>query len=166
MATLKIKTVTPDDSEAVLKVYRQCEDFLALGPQPKASLEMAIKDVEEAQREGGVFQCIYTGEKMIGVVSYIPAGFEGKLSNAFLSLLMIIPSYREKGIGTKIVNMVEKEILKNNQVYTILSAVQVNNPAALRFWEKNGYHIVGGPEKRPDKTTVFRLRKDVNRKTN
>ncbi|MGD0779919.1 MAG: GNAT family N-acetyltransferase [Dehalococcoidales bacterium] len=163
MDTLKIKTVTSEDIDDVLKVYRQCEDFLALGPRPEASAEMVLSDMEEARREGGIFRGIYTGDKMIGVVSYVRKGFKGKLSNAFLSLLMIIPSFRGKETGTKIVKMVEKEILADAHVMAILSAVQVNNPNARRFWEKNGYRIVSGPEAKPDKTTVFQLRKDVNR---
>ncbi len=163
MDILKIKTVTPDDSDAVLEVYRQCEDFLALGPQPKASLAMVLKDMVEAQRERGVFRGIYSGEKMIGVISYVAKGFEGKAESAFISLLMLIPPYRSQGIGKEIVQRMEKEILKNNQVESVLSAVQVNNPEAIRFWQSNGYRIVGGSEKRPDKTTVLRLRKDVNR---
>ncbi|OGO20169.1 MAG: hypothetical protein A2Z15_00530 [Chloroflexi bacterium RBG_16_50_11] len=165
MDSLKIKTVTPDDKYNVLEVYRQCEDFLALGPQPKASLEMVLKDIGESHKEGGAFQGIYAGDRMIGVVSYITKGFEGNLTNAFLSLLMIIPSFRGKGRGTKIVGIVEKEILADSRVKTILSAVQANNSDALRFWEKNGYRIVSEPELRPDGTTVFQLRKSRQTKS-
>jgi GNAT superfamily N-acetyltransferase len=156
-----IRTVTPDDNQAILDVYRQCEDFLALGPEPKASLEMVLKDIAETRLEGGVFRGIYADGKMVGVVSYVPAGFEGKPDVAFLSLLMIIPVCRKRGIGTKIVKIVEKEILSDSHITMILSAVQVNNPDALRFWQKNGYRITGGPELRPDKTTVFHLRKEL-----
>jgi ribosomal protein S18 acetylase RimI-like enzyme len=160
-SSIEIRTLTPDDIYSILMIYRQCEDFLAFGPEPNASLKIVLKDLESAQNEGGIFQGIYTAGKMIGVVSYVPGGFEGELSNAFLSLLMIIPAFRGKGIGTKIVAMVEKEIFRDSHITAILSAVQVNNPDALRFWQKNGYRISGGPELRPDGTTVFRLRKDA-----
>ena len=158
--TLEIRTVTQDDKNAVLDVYRQCEDFLALGPEPRASLGMVLKDIETTKHEGGVFQGIYADGKMIGIVSYVARNFENKPQAAFISLLMIAVSYRGYGIGTEIVKRIEKEILKDSHVTTILSAVQVNNPDALRFWKKNGYQIVGGPELRPDSTTVFHLRKD------
>jgi GNAT superfamily N-acetyltransferase len=158
--TLEIRTVTQDDKYAVLDVYRQCEDFLALGPEPRASLGMVLKDIEAAQHEGGVFRGIYADGRMIGIVSYVPAGFEGKPDVAFLSLLMIAASYRGYGIGTEIVKRVEEEILKDSLVTTILSAFQVNNPDALRFWQKNEYQIASEPELRPDSTTVFHLRKD------
>jgi len=158
--TLEIRTVTLDDKYAVLDVYRQCEDFLALGPESRASLGMVLKDIETARREGGIFQGIYTDGKMIGIVSYVARNFEKKPQEAFISLLMIANSYRGYGIGTDIVKRIEKEILKDSHVTTILSAVQVNNPKALRFWQKNRYQIAGGPELRPDSTTVFNLRKD------
>ena len=155
--TLEIRTVTPDDNKTILEVYRQCEDFLALGPEPQASPEMVLKDIETTRNEGGVFRSIFSAGRMIGVVSYVPAGFEGKPDAAFLSLLMIAAPYRGHGTGTEIVKRIEKEILGNSHITKILSGVQVNNPDALRFWQKNGYHIVGGPELRPDKTTVFHL---------
>jgi len=163
MKTLAIRTVTPDDKYGVLEVYRQCEDFLALGPEPHASLEMVLKDIEEARLEGGVFRGIFSANSMIGVVSYIPGNFEGKRDVALLLLLMISPSFRRKGTGKEIVKRIEKEILADVQITIILTGVQVNNPEALRFWQKNGYRIIGGPEHQPDKTTVFRLRKDRER---
>jgi GNAT superfamily N-acetyltransferase len=159
-SSFELRTITPDDKDAILDVYRRCEDFLALGPETKASMAMVLKDIGIARHEGGIFQGIYTAGKMIGVVSYVPKGFEGKPQIAFLSLLMIAAPYRRHGVGTEIVKRVEKEILMDSHVTTILSAVQVNNPAALRFWQKNDYRIVGGPELRPDSTTVFHLRKD------
>lgn len=158
--TLEIRTVTQDDKYAVLDVYRQSEDFLALGPEAKASLGMVLKDIEAARHEGGAFQGIYADGKMIGIVSYVARNFERKPQAAFISLLMISASYRGCGIGKEIVKRIEKEILNDSHVTTILSAVQVNNPDALRFWQKNGYQIAIGPELRPDSTTVFHLRKD------
>jgi ribosomal protein S18 acetylase RimI-like enzyme len=158
----KIRTVTRDDSEAIVEVYRQCEDFLALGPEPKASMTMVIKDIEECWDEGGVFRGIFNAEdKMIGVAGYVPSGFESKPEDAFMSLLMIAAPYRGQGIGARVVRRIEKEICRNPSIKSILSAVQVNNPDAIKFWQKNGYKIVSSPEPRPDKTTVYRLRKDL-----
>ncbi|MFC2035818.1 hypothetical protein ACFLUJ_06835 [Chloroflexota bacterium] len=56
---------------------------------------------------------------------------------------------------------IETEIGKESCVKMILSAVQVNNPSGLRFWQKNGYRIMGEPELQSDLTTVFHLRKDL-----
>jgi ribosomal protein S18 acetylase RimI-like enzyme len=159
--SFEIRTITPDDLGAVLDVYRQCEDFLALGPEPTASMAMVLKDIEISTREGGVFCGIYTADgEMIGVVDFIPGNFDGDPHIAFISLLMIAPSFRKQGVGTTIVELIENQIRKDARVKTILSAVQVNNPIALRFFQKNGYRIVGGPELQLDQTTTFRLQKD------
>jgi ribosomal protein S18 acetylase RimI-like enzyme len=159
----EVRTITKDDLGAVLDVYRQCEDFLALGSKPIASMVMVLNDIEVSQREGGVFCGVYAADGgLIGVVDFVPGNFEGEPNIAFLSLLMIAPSFRNKGIGTTIVELIENEIRKDAQVRVILSAVQVNNPKALRFWQKNGYLIVGEPQLQPDHTTTFRLQKDCN----
>jgi ribosomal protein S18 acetylase RimI-like enzyme len=161
--SFELRTITQEDLCAVLDVYRQCEDFLALGPEPTASMEMVVKDIESSQREGGVFCGVLSVDgEMIGVVDFVPSGFEGIARIAFISLLMIVPSNRNRGLGGRIVEMIENEIRKNAQVRTVLTAVQVNNTEGLRFWQKNGYRIVGEPELQPDQTTTFRVRKDFS----
>ena len=161
--SLEIRTITPDDLDTVLDVYQQCEDFLALGPESTASMEMVLKDIEISQRKGGVFCGIHTADgKMIGVVDYVPSNFEGDPHMAFISLLMIAVSFRKQGIGKAVVEAIENEIRRDAQVMAILSGVQVNNPQAVKFWLKNGYRIVRGPELLSDQTTVFSLRKDFN----
>jgi ribosomal protein S18 acetylase RimI-like enzyme len=160
---LEIRLITQEDLDAVLDVYRQCEDFLALGPISTASMDMVLKDIEISQDEGGVFCGIYTSDgKMIGVVDYVPSNFEGNPQIAFLSLLMIAESFRKQGVGRAIVEAVENEIRKDPGIIAIGSGVQVNNPQAVRFWQKNGYQIVSGPELMPDQTIVFGLRKDLS----
>jgi len=161
--SFEVRTIAQDDLGAVLDVYRQCEDFLALGPKPTASMAMVLRDIEISQHKGGVFCGIYTADgRMIGVVDFVPRNFEGDSHIAFLSLLMIAASFRNQGIGTTILKLIENQIRKDAQVTAILSAVQVNNPQALKFWQKNGYRIVGGLELQPDHTTTFRLQKDCN----
>jgi len=155
-----LRDITQEDTASVLEVYRRCEDFLALGPAPKASIDMVIRDIEECRNEGGVFHGIYLhNDQIIGVAACVPAGFEGNPDVAFIGLLMISAPYRQRGIGTEVVRCIEKEIHRNSRITTILSSVQVNNPDAIKFWQKNDYKIISGPELRPDKTTVYRLGK-------
>ena len=40
--SVEIRPITENDLEEVFEVYRQCEDFLALGPKPKASMAMVL----------------------------------------------------------------------------------------------------------------------------
>jgi hypothetical protein len=85
--------IAQDKLAEVLDVCRQCEDFLALGPAPTASMEMVLNDIEHSQKEGGAFCGIYDAAngRMIGIVDCVPGNFEGKPQAAFLSLLMIAP---------------------------------------------------------------------------
>jgi ribosomal protein S18 acetylase RimI-like enzyme len=161
--SIKIHPFVPDELEAVLEVYRQCEDFLALGPVPTASMKMIRKDLEISQEEGGIFCGIYTSdETMIGILDFVPKGFRGDPCIAFLSLLMIAEPFRKQGIGKAVVQAVETEIRKDPQIAMILSGVQVNNPRAVRFWQRNGYRIMSGPELMLDHTIAFGLRKDLD----
>ena len=163
-SSFEIRPVVENELASVLEVYRQCEDFLALGPEPQASMKMVLRDIEISKEGGGIFCGIYDFEgEMIGVIDFVPSGFEGNPHHAFISLLMIALPFRTMGLGAEVVRLVEDEIVKSAQVKSILLAVQVNNQAAIKFWQRNGYKIVGGPELQPDRTTVFHLRKEVIR---
>ena len=151
------------DLEEVLEVYRQSEDFLALGPEPKASMAVVLQDIEASRRENGVFCGVYaSGGKMIGVVDFVPANFKGMARAAFISLLMIVAPLRNQGIGRRVLEQVEDGIMKIGRVSEIHTAVQLNNPKALRFWRRNDYRVFGDPELRPDTTLVSYLRKDLS----
>jgi ribosomal protein S18 acetylase RimI-like enzyme len=159
---LEIRPITQKDLDAVLQVYEHCEDFLALGPVAKASMDMVLKDIEISEKEGGIFCGIYTADrKMIGVVDYVPGNFEGNQQVAYFSLLMIDSSFRNQGIGRVVFETIENEIRKNPLVTTIRAGVQVNNPQAAKFWQQNGFPIVSEPTLMPDQTIVFELQKDV-----
>jgi ribosomal protein S18 acetylase RimI-like enzyme len=161
--SIEIHPIVQNDLVAVLEVYKQCEDFLALGPVPTASMEMVLKDIEISRAEHGIFCGIYTAAgKMIGVIDYVSKDYGGSADTAFLELLMIDVHYRKQGIGKAVVEAVETEIRKNPKVKMILSGVQVNNPQAVKFWQRNGYRIVSEPKLLPDQTTAVDLRKDLS----
>jgi ribosomal protein S18 acetylase RimI-like enzyme len=159
--TYVIKPIAPPEYPAVLEVYRQCEDFLALGPVPTASLDMVLKDIQDTGVEKGIFCGIFSGTQMIGVVSYVPSYFEFRPVDAFILVLMIAKPYRGQGAGSAIVDMVEKEICYKKRIRSIRLGSQVNNPRAIKFWEKKGYKVFSGPTLLPDKTTVYQMRKDI-----
>jgi Acetyltransferases len=161
--SLEIRPLAPEDLDAVLEVYKHCEDFLAPGPVATASMEMVLKDIEISRDEDAIFCGIYAPDgKMIGVVDYVLDNYRGDPHAAYLSLLMIDACYRNQGIGKAVVDAVEKEIWKNSSIRVMLVGVQVNNPQAVRFWQRHGYHIVSEPKLMPDQTTVFDLRKQFS----
>lgn len=165
LGNLKIEPLerTPDNLQAVLSVYQQCEDFLALGPVDKASMAMVLSDLELSDKEGGVFHAIYrldSGE-MIGIVDFVTGGYQGHPELAFLSLLMIAAAQRGQGVGQRVVEAVEAEMRSSGLVETILSGVQVNNPRAIHFWQRMGYQVISGPEHMADGTTAYQLAKPL-----
>lgn len=162
--SFEIRPIFRDELDAVLEVYKQCEDFLALGPEPTASMEMVLNDIEISQAEKGFFCGIYTiDEEMVGIIDYVPANYGGEPQTAFLGLLMIAAPFRKQGLGKAVVAAVENEIRKDAKINTILSGVQVNNPQAVQFWQRNGYRIVSEPKRMPDQTIIVDLRKDLDR---
>jgi ribosomal protein S18 acetylase RimI-like enzyme len=123
---------------------------------------MVLKDIEISKAENGIFCGIYTTDgKMIGVIDYVPGNYKGEPQAAFLELFMIASPFRRQGIGKAVVEAFENEIRKDAKVSTILSGVQVNNPQAMQFWQRNGYRIVSEPKLHPDQTTAVDLRKDL-----
>jgi ribosomal protein S18 acetylase RimI-like enzyme len=98
---------------------------------------------------------------MVGVVDLVPAGFEGDLETAFLSLLMIAAPYRNRGLGAAVVRGVEDTIRRDGRVRVFRAGVQVNNPDAIRFWQRMGYRIVSGPEPHADGSVAFQLLKKI-----
>jgi ribosomal protein S18 acetylase RimI-like enzyme len=156
-----IKRVDASQADCLLGVYRACEDFLALGPQSQASVEMVRADLEHSRIEGGVCCGVWNRQgELIGVVDYIASGFEGVAEQGFMSLLMLVPSHRAAGIGTEVVTAIERRLAENG-IATVLSAVQTNNTPAIRFWQKMGYRIESGPEPQEDGTVTYRLKKQL-----
>jgi len=160
----RIEPIDRSHLDSVIEVYRECEDFLALGPQPKASLEMVLSDVELSRTEYGTYCGIWdSADVMIGIVDYVAGGFEGTTETGFLSLLMIAVSRRGSGFGAEVVSAIEHVLAEEFGVTTVLSAVQVNNEPAIRFWARMGYQTASGPEPQLDGTVTYRLKKDISR---
>lgn len=158
----EIRPVTEDDLPAIFHVYQGCEDFLALGPVAKASMEMVLTDLKISNEEGGIFCGIYSDDgNMIGVIDFVPNNYQGNPNVAYLSLLMIDSTFREHGVGKAVFTAVENEIRKDPSITILLAGVQVNNPQAVRFWQRRGFSIASEPKLMPDQTTVFDLRKEL-----
>jgi ribosomal protein S18 acetylase RimI-like enzyme len=157
---LIIRPVGEEQVEELFRVYKDCEDFLALGPVANASREMVMADLRTSQSEGGRFCGIYLGDGTIaGVLDFVPGNFRGQRDTAFIALLMIGRSHRNRGLGSRALAMLEMEIRKDPAVSRVRIGVMVDNPAAIRFWQARGYKIYAGPEPLADQTMVYRLEK-------
>lgn len=160
---LEIKPITPTDHPAIHKVYHDCGEYLMLMPDSKIGTDMMVADIDEAKAESGIYCGIFYGKRMIGVVSFVPSRFEFRPVDAFILQLMIIPAYRLRGIGGEVVKRVEEEICSRGRIRSIICSVQVNNPNAIKFWEKYGYKKPDRPETLPDKSVIYRMRKNIER---
>jgi ribosomal protein S18 acetylase RimI-like enzyme len=86
-------------------------------------------------------------------------GYQYNSQAAYLSLLMIASSYRNHGIGNAVVDAIEDEIKKDALATVIFSGVQINNPEAMRFWQRKGYRVISEPKLYPDQTIAVDLQK-------
>lgn len=158
-------TGTPLELAQILEVYRQCEDFLALGPVAQASSAMVEADLAHSREEGGIYCGVFDPKSnhMLGIIDFVPSGYRGDPELGFLSLLMIAAPYRQRGMGEGIVQAVEEWIVQGSPVKTIHSGVQVNNPAAIRFWKRMGYEIISSAQSMPDGTVAYALSKRIRK---
>ncbi len=157
-----IRPILPEELDQVLAVYTACEDFLALGPQPHASMEMVLADLELSRQEKGIFCGIFLEDtRMAGIIDYVPSNFEDDLAQSFLSLLMIDSRFRNQGLGWAVMEWLEAQVMENAQVTRLVLGVQVNNPAGIRFWEKCGFVTISSLILNPDGTTCFRMAKTL-----
>jgi RimJ/RimL family protein N-acetyltransferase len=157
---LSIRPYAEDDIPAILEVYRQNEDFLSLGPVPTASLQMVRDDIAHSRQINGFF-CVVSHKEsgIIGVMDFTPPPAEP--GTAVLALLMIAAPFRRLGYGKLIMEAFEKFLVNNYQTKVIEAGVMVNNPLAIRFWQRMGFSISPTPEPMPDKTTVYRMSKNT-----
>src|SRR5512143_3408157 len=65
-----IRPIVDSDLPALLEVYRQCEDFLALGPDPHASPEMVEKDRALSRQEGGIYCGIFLESAILNLTGF------------------------------------------------------------------------------------------------
>jgi GNAT superfamily N-acetyltransferase len=156
---LRVVPVGPGDLGPTLGVYRQCEDFLALGPQPKASAEMVLADLAHSRQVGGVYCGLWDARGLqIGVLDYIPLP---GTDTAALELLVVARPHRGRGYGTEVLTALEEHLTRTCGTLTLESGVQVNNPTALRFWRARGFQIGTVRRAMPDGTTTYAMSKQL-----
>ncbi len=148
------------DIDALLGLYRRCEDFLALGPQPLASAEMVLGDLAHSRENGGVFSGIYVSGQLSGVLDLTTSGWQGSPETGYISLLMLAREARGQGLGRSVLAALEQDLLGRG-VTRLEADVQVNNPLAQRFWLAHGFQICSEPALQPDGTTSVHLKKQT-----
>jgi GNAT superfamily N-acetyltransferase len=158
---MKIRLITDEDMPAVLEVYRLCEDFLALGPVATASLDMVAADRELSRSQNGEFYGLFDDAgTLMGVLDFIRDRYQGQSGCAYLELLMIAAPYRSQGLGEQAFRWMVAE-LRGAGIHRLLAGVQVNNPGAVRFWQRMGFRITSQAKLLADGTTCYDLEQEI-----
>jgi len=158
---ISIRLYNGADKNDVFFVYKSCEDFLALGPEPIASMHMVEEDLRSSVNNNGRFCVISDEDRVVGIVDYISSGYESRFDSAYISLLMIAKNDRSKGIGGAVVRAIEGTVAENPDIKTIRISVQTNNMQAIAFWTNKGYARIGEAQLQPDTTVVYHFQKNI-----
>lgn len=68
-------------------------------------------------------------------------GHEYRKKAAHIITLDVLPSVRSRGIGSRLMRILEERLLLRG-CRTILLEVAVNNSVAVRFYKKHGYYVI------------------------
>lgn len=81
----------------------------------------------------------YDEDKIVGFVDYMIT-----FNSATISQIAVLPDYRKKGLGSKLLEEMEKSFPKeiDDVVETITLEVRESNINAISFYKKNGYENV------------------------
>jgi ribosomal protein S18 acetylase RimI-like enzyme len=157
---LKVAKVTGDDLPELLSVYKACEDFLALGPDPRASVDMIEKDLADSRKEAGEYCTIRNSEgALIGVIDIILKALEP--STCYLMLLMIGKPWRNRGYGRMVMVALEEYLREQYGSKQLDAEVQTTNPKAIHFWKSFGFQISEMAEDQPDGTVTYAMTKEL-----
>jgi len=146
---LSVAAVDEAEAEAVLRVYEQCADVLALQTPEPPSIEMVRSDMRATAQLQGVLAGIARrdSDELIGVIGFVPRNFRGQRDYAFVSLLMIGAAHRRQGFGTEAYRAVEEAIFRDPEVKRIGALLLPQHEPSYAFAAKLGFERAGGPFK-------------------
>jgi RimJ/RimL family protein N-acetyltransferase len=153
-----------DDYPAAVEVYRQSPRFIVeLNSRPAESIELAMveEDAAQAANHGALFVGLFlrASGQMIGVADFVPSGYRGRPSFAWLALLMIAEPYQRQGYGAEAYELIERAIFADPDVQTIGLGVLINNGPAIAFWQRMGFGRAGSTVKDKDGREILMLQK-------
>ncbi len=173
----RFRPLSEADLPELLALYRQCEDFLALGPAATASEQMVLADVALTRPQGGVYGGIYIQQGddwvLAGVLDVIP-DYGGEAGCAELELLMLGAPFRGQGLGAAVVDWLfhqpAAELWGASKlqppprlpIRRWVAGVQANNPKAIRFWQRMGFHITGPARWHDDGTIAYPMKRELS----
>ncbi len=123
--------------EATLKDFEQiCEIEQACFVEPYTPEQLMYEFSENPLNQ---ILVAYDEDKIVGFVDYMIT-----FNSATISQIAVLPNYRKKGLGSKLLEEMEKSFPKeiDDVVETITLEVRESNINAISFYKKNGYENV------------------------
>jgi GNAT superfamily N-acetyltransferase len=154
-------TLGRGDVPRLQALFQRCADFIQLvyrrsvGPREASELLEELPPGKTLE-DKFVFGLETEAGDLAGVIELIRA-YPGE-DDWCLGLLLLDPRHRGNGAGTRVMDAVEAWLLAEG-AQAIFIAVQEQNGAARRFWERRGF--VAEEATMRDTGRVFRMRKSL-----
>ncbi|MBN2174231.1 MAG: N-acetyltransferase [Bacteroidales bacterium] len=135
----------PDDRKAILNVlnYYVKNSFAAY---PQEQLESGHFDKLFEAADKLPFYVIFKGEKLIGFGLLRPYYKLSTFKHTVEITYFILPDYTMKGLGSKLLNLLEEDARKLG-IESILANISSQNPQSINFHMKYGFVQCGRFEK-------------------
>lgn len=132
--------------EQIIEILTSCgNDFY----NQSYNNEKAINTLSEKFSKFGVVLALYLDNDLAGFISFYANDFDTK--KAFLSMIIIRRGFQRKGVGTALLNEMEKYCIENG-FNEIISEVDDKNIKSKSFFSKNGYNVT---EKKGQGTSFY-----------
>lgn len=127
---MKIVEATLKDFEQVYEIEQAC--FVEPYTREQLMYEFSENPLNK-------ILVVYDEDKIVGFVDYMIT-----FNSATISQIAVLPNYRKKGLGSKLLEEMEKSFPKeiDDVVETITLEVRESNINAISFYKKNGYENV------------------------
>ncbi|MFP4050520.1 MAG: GNAT family N-acetyltransferase [Thermoplasmata archaeon] len=125
---LEFKTPSIKEYEDILDLWDECD--LPYKPEGRDTRE---KIANEIRKQPEYWIGAYDDQTLVGIIVGTDDGRKG-----WINRLAVDEKYRGKGIGTKLVKLLEQEFEDNGfKIWAAL--IEPDNPEAMEFFEKKGF---------------------------
>jgi GNAT superfamily N-acetyltransferase len=151
---LRTRPVTLADTSILHRLYQQSERYFKIIAAPiplevdvRSELESALSD---PRRHLEFLLDADSGNSDLGqaqVVGYLDLKFNyPQHGDATINLLLIAEPFQSGGWGSRTVQDLEARLQSGRiphapTVHRLLAGIYAENPGAMRFWERHGYHF-------------------------
>lgn len=133
---IKITKASVEDVNKIYNNIKQCADDMAKNGLKHWIPYYSVDNIRKDILNNNVFLVNYE-DNNIG--NFILISNDNEL---YISKFAIIPSYENKGIGSKCLRFIE-DYAKQNRFKSIKLDVYDKSAGAIIFYQKNGYKIIG-----------------------